>query len=232
MSDPTRFFGDAHYTHIENVERLDATKIKLFERFLQWADEVKPHPPRTMVDFGCSYGTVMAMFREHGWDVMGIEIAPTAQKVLEERNLPWAPCMEDSGLALGSVDIVVMSDCMYYLPEPVTTLRTIRSYMQPNGLLFLRQPTRGGLVRFLLKVDRKRALSRDIWLDHVHLFSRGSTVFVLERAGYRDVRFLREEDYRRPLKGEVIHRLLRATDFITFGFFDLTLSWTVVATAE
>lgn len=155
-SDAIKFFGDTYYTKIENAERLDATKMKLFEKFLQWANKVKPQPPRTMVDFGCSYGTVTEMFKKNGWDVMGIEISPVAQKILNERNLPWAVSLEDSGLILGSVDVVVMSDCSCYLPDPVGTLRTIRSYMQPNGLLFLRQPTRGGMVRLLLGISKKK----------------------------------------------------------------------------
>ena len=232
LTDPVEFFRKASYTKIENAERLDATKMKLFEKFLQWANEVKPQPPRTMVDFGCSYGTVTEMFKKDGWDVMGIEISPTAQKILNERNLPWAASLEDSGLTLGSVDVVVMSDCSYYLPDPVGTLRTIRSYMQPNGLLFLRQPTRGGFVCLLSGMSRKKALANKLWLDHVHLFSHRSTRLALEQAGFVEVKFLIERKFRRSLKGEIIHCLLRAVDFVTLGFFDLTLSWTVIAKAE
>jgi len=231
-SDAIKFFGAAYYTKIENAERLDATKMKLFEKFLQWANDLKPEQPRLMVDFGCSYGTILQMFKEKNWQVMGIEISPTAQKILNERNLPWAASLEDSGLTLGSVDVVVMSDCSCYLPDPVGTLRTIRSYMQPNGLLFLRQPTRGGLVGLLSGMSRKKALANKLWLDHVHLFSRRSTTLALKQSGFYSVKFLKEKDFRRSLKGEIIHRLLRAADFITWGFFDLTLSWTVIAKAE
>jgi len=73
------------------MEALSNKNARIFERFLQLADELNPQSPKRMVDFGCSCGTAMLMFRKHGWDVLGIEILPTAQKVLDERNLPWAP---------------------------------------------------------------------------------------------------------------------------------------------
>lgn len=86
------------------------------------------------------------------------------------------------------------------------------------------------MARLLLKISGKKALVR-LWLDHVQLFSRRSTALVLKQAGFCDVRFLPEKDYRRSLKGQIVHLLLRAMDIITLGVFDLTLSWTVVAKA-
>jgi SAM-dependent methyltransferase len=225
------FFEDAEYTKIENAERLDATKMRLFELFLRWAEEIRPGPPRQMVDFGCSYGTVLQMFKEHDWQVMGIEISPNAQKVLSEMNLPWARHLEESGLAPASVDVVTMCDCVYYLPDPVGSLETIRQYLKPDGGLFLRQPTRGGLLHVLLKFCREKPQDPRIWCDHVHLFSRRSTELALERAGFAKVEFLKEKDFKRSAKGEMIHRLLRMADFLTCGVLDLTASWTVTARA-
>jgi len=226
-SDPIKFFGDASYTRIENAKKLDATKEILFKAYLQLANKVRSQKPRLMVDFGCSYGTVLQLFKENDWNVMGIEISPTAQNTLNNQNLPWAPRLEDSGLELASVDVVIMADCIYYLPDPISTLRTIRTYMKPEGMLLLRQPTRGGLVRLLLKVSKEKSLTSGLWLDHIHLFSRKSTELTLKQAGFVDTNILREKKFRRSLKGEIIHRLLHIADQLTFGRFDLTASWTV-----
>jgi SAM-dependent methyltransferase len=231
LSNAAEFFGKAHYTKIEFAEKVDATKMELFQFLADYADKTKPQQPRLMVDFGCSYGTVLQMFRQRNWQVMGIEISPSAQKVLDERKLPWAPTMEQSGLARRSVDVVVMSDSIYYLHEPVETLRTIQSYMRPAGLLFLRQPTRGSLVHLLSHLSREKALADRLWLDHVHLFSRQSTGLALNRTGFSDVKFLVERHFKRSLKGEIIHRLLRAVDFATLRRLDLVASWTVIAKA-
>lgn len=222
-------FTRATYTNIEYVRRYDAAKLAIFKRGLRWANEVTPQQPRLMLDFGCSCGTVMQMFKEHGWNIMGIEISPTAQKMLDERNLPWARCLEESGLALGSVDVVMMNDTIYYLPDPIETWVQIRSYTKPGGRIFLRHPTRWGLLHLLLKVRRKSALGQHLWGDHIHLFSRRSTKLTLKRAGFIDVRFYREKGFRRTLKNKIFHYLLRTMDWATFGFYDFTLSWTVIA---
>jgi len=231
LSDAAEFFGEACYTKLDGAEKLDATKKRLFEFFARCAHEAKPQQPRLMVDFGCSYGTVLQIFKERNWQIMGVEISPSSQKVLDERKLPWAPSMEESPLARGSVDVVVMADSMYYLHDPISVMRSIRSYMRPNALLLLRQPTRGGLVRFLSHLSRANALAAGLWLDHVHLFSRRSTSIVLNQTGFTEVRFLVEKLFKHSLKGEIIHRFLRATDFVTLGRLDVTASWTVIARA-
>jgi SAM-dependent methyltransferase len=231
LSDPAEFFGQAHYTKIESARRLDETKAALFEFFARYAGQATPQQPRLMVDFGCSYGTVLQMFKDQNWQVMGIEISPSAQKILDSRNLRWAPSMEESGLSPGSVDVVVMADSMYYLSDPISVMRTVRSYMKSNGLLLLRQPTRGGLVRLLSRLSRANALAAGLWLDHVHLFSRRSTSLVLNQAGFVEVQFLIEGLFKRSLKGEMIHRFLRAMDYVTLRRLDLVASWTVIAKA-
>lgn len=228
LSDQITYY-DAAPAGIRDI--LSAKKVNMFERFLQWADEVKSPSPRLMVDFGCASGTTMKIFKDHGWDVMGIEILPYLQKILDERNLPWAPSLKDSGLGLRSVDIVVMSDCIYYLSDPVGTLREIRSYLQPDGQLFLRHSTRAGLLRILLKVNKEKALSAQMWGSYVHIFSRQSTKLALEQTGFTSIRFLKEKGFQRSLKNEIIHRVLRMIDFLTLRFFDLTPTWVVVAKA-
>lgn len=137
--------------------------------------------------------------------------------------------MKDSGLAPGSVDIVVMSDSIYYLPDILGTLQEVHSYMRPTGELFMRQPTRAGLIHILLMVNRQKALSSRIWGGHVHEFSRRSTKLALKQAGFADVRFLKEKGFKHSLKGEVLHRILRATDFVTLHSLDLTPSWIIIA---
>lgn len=67
--------------------------------------------------------------------------------------------------------------------------------------------------------------------DHVHLFSRQSTGLALNQTGFPDVKFLVERHFKRSLKGEIIHRLLRAVDFATLRRLDLVASWTVIAKA-
>ena len=227
-SDQITFYEEASPT-AELMETISSKNVKIFEKFLQLADELNPHSPRRMVDFGCSCGTAMQMFKKHNWDVLGIEILPTAQKVLDERNLPWAPSMKGSGLAPQSVDIVVMSDCIYYIADPVEILSEIRSYLKPQGRLFLRHPTRAGALGILLKVSKEKALSDKIWGSYIHMFSRKSTELSFKKAGFTTVKFLKEKGYDRPLKTEIVHRAIRAADFITLGLLDLTLSWIVIA---
>ena len=230
-SSQEEFFSNASYTKAEDAEEIYHVKQNIFGEFLRQANIIKPLRPRLMVDFGCAYGDLMQTFKKAEWNVMGIEISASSQKILADKQLPWAACLEDSRLAPGSVDIIVMSDCICYLPNPIEVLIEIRQYSNSNGYLFLRQPTRGGLLRLLSKVSNKGKAFESLGCDHMHVFSRKSTAIALNKAGFSDVIFHKEKGYNRTLKNEMVHRVLRAMDLLSVGFLDLTLSWMVVAKA-
>ena len=78
-------------------------------------------------------------------------------------------------------------------------------------------------------VNKGMTQDHRIWRDHVHLFSRRSTELALERARFVEVEFLKEKGFKRSMKGEMIHRLLRTADVLTCGTLDLTASWVVRA---
>jgi len=230
-SSAEEYMGKAAWTRLEYMQLHDSIKMAAFKLTLQWANEMKSRVPRLMVDFGCSYGSLMQIFKEDDWDVMGIEISSSAHQILDQRGLPWATCLDKSSLAKRSVDIVVMFDSIYYLPEPVSTLKQIQSYLKPDGLILVRTPTRGGLTRLLSKVYPKKITSSSFWGSFVHQFSRKSTRIVLNKAGFTNIKFSKEKGFRHHLKQQLLHSLLHAIDCITLRKFDLTTSWIVTAQA-
>ncbi len=230
-ADRIEFFQKAIYTAAEHESWILATKVRLFAWFEELAAAHWPSAPRRMVDFGCAYGNCMEAFRGKGWEVCGVEISPSAQRILDQRGLTWTDSLERLPFEDGSVHACVMSDCTYYLPEPVAVLRSVARVLHPRGVLLLRQPTRGGLVRLLYRLrefglPHAAALRPRLWLDHVHLFSRRSTGAMLERAGF-EADFLPERGFRRSWRGEVLHRGLRLADAMTWGSLDLSAAWTV-----
>jgi SAM-dependent methyltransferase len=224
-----KYFEDAHYTKAESANRISRSNLDLFDVFETMASAIAKDAKKLMLDFGCSYGICMEVFKAKKWDVFGIEISPSSQKILTQKNLRWAASLENSGLEYGCADVVVMADSIYYLPDPVNTLSVLRRYLKPGGILIIRQPTRGGLARAINAVSGSSPFIEKLWLDHIHLFSRRSTQVALSRAGFGNISFRKEQHFKRSLKGELMHRSLRCLDIITMGKFDLTLSWTVWA---
>ncbi|MFA5864699.1 MAG: GNAT family N-acetyltransferase [Phycisphaerae bacterium] len=226
--DITKHFENAYYTKPEPPELLNV-HIRLFERFEKLASEAVHGKNRLMLDFGCSCGNCMEIFKKNKWDVFGIEIAPNSQKILTEKNLRWAPTLQESGLKYGSVDTIIMADCIYYLPDPVQILSEMRKYLTPQGILILRQPTRAGLARFIKKLLGNSQIIYSLWGDYIHLFSRRSTVLALKRAGFSYIDILKERQFVRTFRNKIVHQVLYFNNLITFGHFDLTLSWTICA---
>lgn len=231
-SSAEKYMGKATWTHLEYMQLHDSIKMEGFKLTLGWANAIRPHAPRLMIDFGCSYGSLMQIFKEDNWDVMGVEISTSAHKILNQRGLPWVTCLEKSSLAPRSVDIVVMFDSIYYLPDPVSTLRQIRSYLKPNSHILIRTPTRGGLIRVLSRFGKKTmTMPFWGWGSFIHHFSRKSTRIALNKAGFTDVKFLKEKGFRHHFKEQLVHSLLQVVDCMTLRLFDLTASWIVTAQA-
>jgi SAM-dependent methyltransferase len=185
-----------------------------------------------LVDFGRSYGTLLEIFRDRNWDVLGVEISAESQTVLSHKGLRWTANLQTAQLERGSVDVLTMVDLMYYLPDLVAVLEQVAEIWKPRGVLILRQPTRGGLINLLGRLKLKSALSEKLWLDHIHMFSMRSTMLVLGKTGFRHIVFLKETGFEHSLKGEIIHWSLSFMNAAAAGKMDLALSYEVVAAKE
>lgn len=155
---------------------------------------------KRVLDVGCSSGYLARPLVEHGCTVIGIErdeaAAESARSICEEvlvgdvetLELPFPP---------GSFDVVLCGDLIEHLREPEAFLVRMRPLLRERGVLVLTTPNVANWsVRLGLLFGRWRYTERGI-LDrtHVHLFTRGTLVEAVERAGYRVV----ELDYTVPV---------------------------------
>jgi len=142
-----------------------------------------------VLDVGCSSGYLAAPLVARRNTVVGVELDAAAARVaqgfceqvllgdIETMELPLEP---------GSFDVVLLSDVIEHLRDPVDTLRRLRRCLRPGGRLVLSTPNVANwALRLSLLAGRWRYTDRGI-LDrtHTHLFTRATLREAIENAGY------------------------------------------------
>jgi 2-polyprenyl-3-methyl-5-hydroxy-6-metoxy-1,4-benzoquinol methylase len=140
---------------------------------------------RKALDIGCGEGTLAAELSAAGWpSVAGLDISRTrvfrARQLHPELDFYDQP-LDETEIAFGSIDLVTMDNVIEHLPNPVTTLNTIRSILNSEGRLIVITPN--------MESGHFRLLGRR-WTQelaphaHIFLFTDGSLRRLLTRTGF------------------------------------------------
>jgi len=95
-----------------------------------------------LLELGASYGHSLALARERGWDVVGVELSPTASEYARAHfGLSVFNCdLADVPLADGSFDAVIMWHVLEHVRNPKDQLMRLATLLKPGGVLGLRVP--------------------------------------------------------------------------------------------
>lgn len=159
-----------YYLDAEGADR------RSYEGVLRRLESLKPGKGR-LLDVGPNVGTCLALARERGWQVAGIEInADAARYCREARGLDVrAGTLDDRPFALSTFDAVLMGDVIEHLPDPHRALDQVRELLAPGGLLLISTPDIAGWAGRLLQVKPE---------EHLYYFSPITMRALLEKCGY------------------------------------------------
>jgi 2-polyprenyl-3-methyl-5-hydroxy-6-metoxy-1,4-benzoquinol methylase len=143
------------------------------------------HPGEIVADIGCGDGNLCAELRALGWKrSLGLEVSRTrvARARLKYPDLEFYDCpLGMTGLSEQTLDLAVLDSVIEHLPEPVSVLTEIRSYIKPRGLLLLLTPNmESGHFRFL----GRRWTGMLAPHAHIFLFAAESLGRLLRNAGF------------------------------------------------
>src|SRR5439155_13095049 len=95
-----------------------------------------------LLEFGASYGRSLALARERGWDVAGVELSPTASEYARTHfGVAVFNCdLADAPLADGSFDAVIGWHVLEHVRNPQEQLLRLAALLKPGGVLGLRVP--------------------------------------------------------------------------------------------
>lgn len=158
----------------------------LFQAFLAEAAEKRMRlieaitRQRTMLDVGCGAGEVLAVAKDRGWQVAGVEpVAQSARYAVETRGLDVrAALLEESGIPERSFDVVSAFHVVEHMSDATAFLRLIARWAKPGGLVVVEVPNWRSL---------NRMSSHEAWtylrpLEHIGHYTPATLRATLRRA--------------------------------------------------
>lgn len=156
--------------------------------------------PKKVLEIGCSTGLMLALLKDWGWQVKGVEISSKAAEVAHKRNIKVIVVdFMKSGIK-EKFDVVVLNHTLEHLENPVAVIKKINSLLNPGGLLYIDVPNFGGLSAKLLGAKWPLLLPD----EHLWHFTEKSLRILLQNLGFRII-FIEKAsgvwDYGNPLRG-------------------------------
>ncbi len=156
----------------------------VFRRVLPKLSLVRSFPEHArLLDFGCGAAPLYPIARQYGFEYTGVEFDDSARaEALARYGITLGKDLH--ALPTGSTyDLIIMSEVIEHLPDPVSVLSLCRQRLKSNGLLYISTPDARSLRA---RVEGPR------WVNyqnraHVFYFSETSLRLTLNKAGFRSI---------------------------------------------
>ncbi|MBI1784311.1 class I SAM-dependent methyltransferase [Candidatus Sumerlaeota bacterium] len=144
-----------------------------------------------VLDVGCGSGYLLYRFREAGHDVKGIDLDRNLVDFTRTNlNLDVTLSSLNSFVAPeGSFDLVLMTDVLEHLPNPLVDLMRVRRLLAHDGALIVRVPnwSTGRIWAYCKAILNWMPPNTHLQDEHLNYFSSSTLRYALERAGFTDV---------------------------------------------
>ena len=183
------------FTHHQLDHAEDARARREAVARLELLERYRPERGR-LLDVGCSAGAFLAIARERGWEVAGLDINPAAVEVVRRRLAcsAWVGTLDDVDQPAG-FDAITLLDSLEHMPHPVAALAKVRRLLHPGGVVLVTTPNIDGWlprVTYQLFARTIGAWEHPGPPAHIYQFSRRTLHAALERAGF-EVGYTRTE---------------------------------------
>lgn len=135
-----------------------------------------------LLDVGFGGGSMLDAAARAGWAVDGVEISARAVELVRRRHPTVARgAIEEAHYPDGRFDVVIASELIEHLNDPLAFLAHVHRILRPGGLLWATTPHGRGITARVLG----SGWSVISPADHLQLFSVSGVRTLLGRAGFR-----------------------------------------------
>ena len=141
--------------------------------------------PGRILDAGCGDGAFALLAKEHGWEVVALELSEHDARAARQRGAfpVLRATVESVPLKANAFDIVTLWDVLDHAQDPGATLREAWRVLRPGGLVYLR--VRNGPTHLFLQ--RLPLVPANASVLHNCAFGRRSLATAMELAGFSEI---------------------------------------------
>ena len=198
-------YSEADYTEFYKIKLIPSIDyrrdILAVNKYRQIA-KLMPHRGRVL-DIGSGLGEVLSVFKENGWDCLGVEFNEFAAGFARERfglNIINTSIYDFSGDE--KFDVIMLWGVLEHFFSPLDVLKKARQLLNDDGLLLLEVPSADS---FLVRYAQQAPFEVDRILEgdrHIMLFSIRALMELTAKAG-----FAKQELFSNGLDISTLNRL-------------------------
>lgn len=175
----------SRYGMIEDYPVADYSKKRLMQI------ENNKFSSRRILDVGCGTGHFLNYAHSRGWDTYGVDISPWAGKYIKDKfNFKiFIGELEDARFQSNFFNVVHMSHVLEHVRNPSATLKEGRRILKPEGILIVEVPNEFYYLRYKIRLLMGRPIFYEIPSPHLFCFSPKTLKQILQRNGFRVIRF-------------------------------------------
>ncbi len=146
-----------------------------------------------LLDVGCAIGTFLAVARDYGWSVRGVEISPYASEYAR-KNFGLEVLtgdMESQNFAEGFFDVITLWDVIDHTEKPQFFLDFVYRALKPGGLVVVQTTMEDSLLYSIAHFIYKLSFGLIKWpvnrchpIHHSTFYSTKTLAMALEKAGF------------------------------------------------
>lgn len=152
---------------------------------------------KRIFDAGCGNGTVANLLSQKGYEVTGVDPAPTgienANREYPHLRLEIGSVYEDLASKYGRFPYVISLEVIEHVFYPWTMANTLLELTEPGGYTIISTPYHGYLKNLAIAAAGKfDSHVNPLWdCGHIKFFSITTLTALLEETGYVEIEFLR-----------------------------------------
>ena len=146
-----------------------------------------------LLDVGCAMGVFLAMAKEKGWDVFGVDVSVYGTGFAKEKfgiNC-FAGRLRDAHLPDRHFDAITLWDVIEHFEDPLKELNEIRRILSDDGIIIFNTPNVESLMRSFTDWIYKGSFGfikypvKKLYHEfHLYYFSSETLVMLLNMAGF------------------------------------------------
>jgi len=144
----------------------------------------------TVLDVGCGNGEFLAILKEAGFDVYGVEPDPLSASFVEEQfGIRVCRSMYQHTLfSSSSFSVITFIQVLEHLENPIEALSTAYMHLKPCGLLVIDVPSFNNPRILIYRLTRwKRLVRRDFIIPHCYYYTRRTLSNLVKKVGFHVV---------------------------------------------
>lgn len=193
--DLSSLYQEGYYTGCADYSYIDERSIEQASDFV-WQARLKTiskfvQPPARFLDVGCSFGGFVDAATRLGYQSTGIDLSEFA--VTQGKKLGRNIVLGDLSIIANSnekFDIITLIEVIEHLPEPLQTVRQLRSLLRNHGIVVIQTANFLGCQAKKAKSDYHYYLP-----GHLYYYSTKNLRKLLLSNGFRKVWFYRPVDF-------------------------------------